>query len=98
MDEAKDQVRDLLRVRRQVPFAAPDNFGMETSESILDNFRSITSGLAIAMVVISSVGLDGRRHRRDEHHAGFRYRTNARDWRAQSHRRATPRHHVAISD
>ncbi len=57
MDEAKDQVRDLLRVRRQVPFAAPDNFGMETSESILDNFRSITSGLAIAMVVISSVGL-----------------------------------------
>jgi putative ABC transport system permease protein len=57
MDEAKDQVRDLLRVRRQVPFAAPDNFGMETSESILDNFRSITAGLAIAMVVISSVGL-----------------------------------------
>src|SRR5919205_720717 len=57
MDEAKDQVRDLLRVRRQVPFAANDNFGMETSESILDNFRSITGGLAIAMVVISSVGL-----------------------------------------
>lgn len=57
MDEAKDQVRDLLRVRRQVPFSSPDNFGMETSESILDNFRSITSGLAIAMVVISSVGL-----------------------------------------
>ena len=57
MDEAKDQVRDLLRVRRQVPFSEPDNFGMETSESILDNFRSITAGLAIAMVVISSVGL-----------------------------------------
>ncbi len=57
MDEAKDQVRDLLRVRRQVAFAAPDNFGMETSESILDQFRSITGGLAIAMVVISSVGL-----------------------------------------
>jgi putative ABC transport system permease protein len=57
MDEGKDQVRDTLRVRRQVPFSEPDNFGMETSESILDNFRSITSGLAIAMVVISSVGL-----------------------------------------
>jgi ABC-type antimicrobial peptide transport system permease subunit len=57
MDEAKDQVRDMLRVRRQVAFAAPDNFGMETAESILDNFRSITAGLAIAMVVISSVGL-----------------------------------------
>ena len=57
MDEAKDQVRDMLRVRRQVAFSADDNFGMETSESILDNFRSITAGLAIAMVVISSVGL-----------------------------------------
>ena len=57
MDEAKDQVRDMLRVRRQVPFAAPDNFGMETAESILDNFRSITAGPAIARVVISSVGL-----------------------------------------
>ena len=47
----------MLRVRRRVPFANGDNFGMETSESILDNFRSITGGLAIAMVVISSVGL-----------------------------------------
>ena len=43
MEEAKDQVRDMLRVRRQVSFAANDNFGMETSESILDNFRSITA-------------------------------------------------------
>ncbi|HEY5403524.1 MAG TPA: FtsX-like permease family protein, partial [Pyrinomonadaceae bacterium] len=48
---------DMLRVRRQVPFSGDDNFGMETSESILDNFRSITAGLAIAMVAISSVGL-----------------------------------------
>ncbi|HEX7295983.1 MAG TPA: ABC transporter permease [Pyrinomonadaceae bacterium] len=57
MEEAQDQIRDLLRVRRQVPFAANDNFGMQTAESVLDNFRSITGGLAIAMVVISSVGL-----------------------------------------
>ncbi len=57
MEEAKDQVRDMLRVRRQVPFSAPDNFGLETAEGFLENFRSITAGLAIAMVVISSVGL-----------------------------------------
>ena len=44
MDEAKDQVRDMLRIRRQVAFAADDNFGMQTSEGILDNFRSITGG------------------------------------------------------
>jgi ABC-type antimicrobial peptide transport system permease subunit len=57
MDEAKDQITDLLRVRRQVPFGQPDNFGMATSESILEQFRAITAGVAIAMVVISSVGL-----------------------------------------
>src|SRR5438034_9077655 len=38
MDEAKDQVRDLLRVRREVHFAAPDTFGMETADSVPDNF------------------------------------------------------------
>jgi putative ABC transport system permease protein len=57
MDEAKDQVTDLLRVRRQVPFGAPDNFGLQTAELFLSSFRSILSGVAIAMVVISSVGL-----------------------------------------
>jgi putative ABC transport system permease protein len=57
MEEALDQVTDLLRVRRQVSFSQPNNFGMETSESILENFRSITIGIAIGMVVVSSVGL-----------------------------------------
>ena len=57
MDEAKDQITDLLRVRRRVPFNSPDNFGLETAELLLSNFRSILSGVAIAMVVISSVGL-----------------------------------------
>ncbi len=57
MDEAKDQITDLLRVRRQVPFSQPNNFGMETADAFLENFHSITAGVAIAMVVISSVGL-----------------------------------------
>ena len=57
MDEAKDQITDLLRVRRQVPFNQPNNFGMETADAFLENFHSITAGVAIAMVVISSVGL-----------------------------------------
>ncbi len=57
MDEAKDQVADLLRVRRRVPYDKPNNFGIETAESVIAQFRSITAGVAIAMVVISSVGL-----------------------------------------
>ena len=57
MDEAKDQVTDMLRVRRQVPFGKPDNFGMATAETVIEQFRAITGSIAIAMVVISSVGL-----------------------------------------
>jgi putative ABC transport system permease protein len=57
MEEAKDQITDLLRVRRQVPFGSPNNFGLETAELFLSNFRSILSGVAIAMVAVSSVGL-----------------------------------------
>ncbi len=57
MDEAKDQISDLLRIRREVPFDKPNNFGMATAESIISQFRSITQGVAIAMIVISSVGL-----------------------------------------
>jgi ABC-type antimicrobial peptide transport system permease subunit len=57
IQEAKDQITDLLRVRRQVPFDKPNNFGMATADSIIEQFRSITGGVAIAMVVISSVGL-----------------------------------------
>ena len=57
MVEAMDQVTDILRIRRQVPFGAPDNFGIQTTESFIRTFHSITGGIAIAMVVISSVGL-----------------------------------------
>src|SRR5256885_15038436 len=55
MLEAMDQVTDTLRVRRQVPFGAPDNFGIETTESLISTFHSITGGIAMAMVLISSV-------------------------------------------
>jgi putative ABC transport system permease protein len=57
IEEAKDQITDLLRVRRQVPYGAPNNFGMATADSIIDQFRSITGSVAVAMVAISSVGL-----------------------------------------
>jgi putative ABC transport system permease protein len=52
-----DEVTDLLRIRRQVPFDKPNNFGISTADSIIQTFRSITFGVAIAMVAISSVGL-----------------------------------------
>jgi putative ABC transport system permease protein len=57
LEKAKDDVQDLLRVRRQVPYGNPNNFSMETAASLIDQFQAITAGVAIAMVVISSIGL-----------------------------------------
>jgi putative ABC transport system permease protein len=54
---ALDQVTTLLRIRRNVPFDKENNFGVSTADSIIETFRSITFGVAIAMIAISSVGL-----------------------------------------
>lgn len=57
LDKAKDDVQDLLRVRRKVPYGEKNNFSMETAASLVDQFKAITGGVFLAMVVISSVGL-----------------------------------------
>lgn len=57
LTRAKDEVQDLLRLRRQVPYGQPDNFSMATAASIIEQFQSITAGVALAMIVISSIGL-----------------------------------------
>src|SRR5690606_36411850 len=57
MQEARDQVEDLLRIRRGVTFGQKNNFSTATADSIIEQFQSITAGDALAMVVISSIGL-----------------------------------------
>jgi putative ABC transport system permease protein len=57
LNQALDQITELLRIRRHVPFGEPNNFGLSTADSAIKNFRSITFGVAIAMIAISSVGL-----------------------------------------
>jgi putative ABC transport system permease protein len=57
LDKAMDEIRDLLRLRRQVKYGEPDNFDMQTSASLVEQFKAITGGVFLAMVIISSVGL-----------------------------------------
>ncbi len=54
---ALDQVRDAMRRSRKVAFNQPDNFGMATSDSMIEQFHQITGAVALVMVVISSIGL-----------------------------------------
>jgi putative ABC transport system permease protein len=57
LDDAVDEIRYLLRMRRNVGYYQPDNFGIQTSEGIVEQFKAITSGVFLLMIAISSVGL-----------------------------------------
>jgi len=57
MAQAKDEVTELLRRRRKVRPADPDNFGISSAEALIGQFRDIISSVALVMVVISSIGL-----------------------------------------
>lgn len=57
MKQAVEEIRELLRRRRKVPFGKPDNFGLQTSDQIIEQFGAITGGVFALMVAISSVGL-----------------------------------------
>jgi putative ABC transport system permease protein len=57
MDNAIDEIRQLLRRRRNVPYEKPDNFGISTPDAITEQFHQITGGIALLMFAISSVGL-----------------------------------------
>jgi putative ABC transport system permease protein len=57
VDTAEDEIRGVLRQRRQVPYDKPDTFGQSSSQEIADQFRQITSSIAELIVAVSSIGL-----------------------------------------
>lgn len=57
LDKARSDIEEILRVRRNVKLGEPNNFAVQTAASIIDQFQAITAGVALAMVLISSIGL-----------------------------------------
>ena len=57
MEQARDEVSEVLRRRRHVKTTEPDNFGISSAESVITQFRQVISTVALVMVVISSIGL-----------------------------------------
>jgi putative ABC transport system permease protein len=57
VDKALDQIRELMERRRNVPFGGKDNFSVSTSAEQVAQFHQIVDKVALAMVVLSSVGL-----------------------------------------
>ncbi len=56
-EQAIDEIRSVLRKHRKVAYGQPDSFGIQTSQGIIQQFKSITGGVFLLMVAISSVGL-----------------------------------------
>jgi putative ABC transport system permease protein len=57
LDPAVDQVREVLRRRRNVAYDKPDNFAIQTNVEIRQQFNQIIFGVVVAIVVLSSIGL-----------------------------------------
>ncbi|HEX9760128.1 MAG TPA: ABC transporter permease, partial [Candidatus Acidoferrales bacterium] len=57
LELAVDQVRDTLRRTRAVAYRDPDNFAIETSQQMIERFHEIVGAVALATVVLSSIGL-----------------------------------------
>jgi putative ABC transport system permease protein len=57
IDDAVEQVRELLRRERKLRFWQPDNFGVFTQDTLTDLYRQITGGIYMVMITISCVGL-----------------------------------------
>ena len=57
MSQAEDEITGVLRRRRRVKPWQPDSFGLATAETIISQFKQIIATTALAMVVLSSIGL-----------------------------------------
>jgi len=55
--EAEDEIREVLRRRRKVPYDKPDTFGISSADEIATQFHQITAKVALITFVLSSIGL-----------------------------------------
>ena len=57
LGDAMEQIINLLRVRRKVPFGQPNDFAVYTQDTIVDLYNQLTGAAYLVMIVISSIGL-----------------------------------------
>ena len=57
LNTAVDQIREVLRRRRNVAYDKPDNFFIQTNIETMKQFDDIIQGVVLAIVVLSSIGL-----------------------------------------
>ncbi len=56
-EDAQDQARVAMRVRRHVDFGKPDDFAVETGQSVMDLWQSATRGIYVVTIVVTAISL-----------------------------------------
>jgi putative ABC transport system permease protein len=57
LSETIEQISNVLRQRRKVPYGKPNDFAVMTQDTIVDLYNQITGAAYLVMIVISSIGL-----------------------------------------
>ena len=98
LQTAMDEARVILRSRRHDQPGKPDTFAIDTNDSFLSIWSSISQQLLHRHDRHCEHFARGWRYRHHEHHAGVGHRTYARDWNSQSARRQAKRRDAAVLD
>lgn len=56
-EKAQDQARLALRSRRHLSYTDPDDFNIETGESVMDLWNSATQGIYVVTIVVTAISL-----------------------------------------
>jgi len=56
-ERAQDQARVAMRVRRHLAYEDPDDFSVETGESVMDLWQSFTRGIYGATLLVTAISL-----------------------------------------
>jgi putative ABC transport system permease protein len=57
LEDAQDQARVALRIRRHVDVGKPDDFSIETGQSVMDLWQSATRGIYVVTIVVTAISL-----------------------------------------
>src|SRR5262249_4454047 len=56
-DRAQDQARVARRVRRHLHYGSPDDFSVETGQSVMDLWQTATRGIYVVTIVVTAISL-----------------------------------------
>ena len=57
LENAQDQARMVMRIRHHLDYQKPDDFNIETGESVMELWESATRGIYVVTIVVTAISL-----------------------------------------